>query len=159
MLRRLTTGVFMAGVMALAGCGGGGSSPTAPAPTAAVLSVTENPNPIIAGQGAQGFALSAIFNVVVTESAGIGANVNFVNVTLRDATTGVEVGTVNLGANQIVQDAGSNHVPAKGTLTIPNFAILYTLPLGGRQATLTIALQMQDDAGNVVNRTLTVPVV
>jgi hypothetical protein len=144
-------------LLAFTGCGGK-DDPTAPTPTAAVFNVTQSPNPIIAGTGSQGFQYTAAFTISVTESAGVGGNVNFVNVTLRNVTTGVELNTVNFTATDVFNRAGTNHIAAKGTLNIP-LSVIYSLALGGRQATMTIAVQIGDDAGHTTNQSFTVSVV
>jgi hypothetical protein len=123
------------------------------------LTVSASPNPIIAGAGYSIYPYSAVFTLTVAESAGMGANINYVNVTLRNATTGVELNTINFSATDIINKAGSNHVAGRGTLTVPNMGMYYSLSYGGRQATMTIAVQMQDDAGHTTNQVLTVPVV
>jgi len=81
-----------------------------------------------------------------------------VNLTLRNATTGVELNTLQYNPTDITNRASTNHVAAKGTLNIP-FSILYTLSLGGRQATLTIAIQLKDDFGHTDNQTVNVNIV
>lgn len=146
------------GIAATVGCGGG-SSPTAPSPVRAQWNVTASPSPIIAGGGGYGYQYSADFTVTVKEtSGGVGGNVNFVNATIRNDTTGVELGTINFSATEIIDQAGSNHVAARGTLNIP-LGFYYTLAWGGRQATLTIAIQLADDRGNVTNRSLELKVI
>jgi hypothetical protein len=147
-------------LLAFTSCGGSNPAPTPTptAPTAGVFTVTETPNPIIATGGTQGFQFTAAFTLTVTESAGLGGNVSFVNVTLRNATTGVEVGTIQFNPVDIAARAGSSHIAARGTLSIP-LSVVYTLALGGRQATTTIAVQIGDDAGHVSNQLLTVPIV
>jgi hypothetical protein len=153
--------LLLAAALAIAGCGSS-SSPSAPsappAPTTAIYSVSVAPNPIIAGAGSQGFQNSAQFTVTVTESAGVSGNVAFVNVTLRNATTGVELNTLQYNPTDITNRASTNHVAAKGTLNIP-IGIVYTLSLGGRQATLTVAIQMKDDFGHTDNETVNVNIV
>ena len=120
--------------------------------------MTKTPNPVIAGTGSQGFQFTVAFNLTVTESAGVGGNVNFVNVTLRNTTTGLELNTINFNATDVLNRAGTNHIAGRGTLNIP-LSVVYTLALGGRQATMTIAVQFGDDAGHLTNQTLTVPIV
>lgn len=137
---------------------GGSSTPTAPtAPTAGAFIVTEAPNPIIATAGSQGFHFTATFSLTVREAAGLGGNVNVVNVTLRNATNGLELNTINFSATDIFNRAGTNHIAALATLNINGLGELYTLGGGGRQATMTV--QIGDDAGHIVNQVLTVPIV
>ncbi len=92
----------------VAGCGGSSSSPSAPtSTTAAEVTVSVNPNPITAStcspsQCSSGADFYFVVTLVITETAGVGGNVDFVNVTLRNPTTGQEVGTVNLGADEVI---------------------------------------------------------
>jgi len=148
------------------GCGGD-KSPTAPSsqPTTADITATVSPNPVIASACTPttcttGFAFSAVFNLQISETAGVGGNVNFVNVTMRDSTTGAEIGTINFGADEVIRRASTatNHVNARGSLSIVNLGVNYRLSGGGRQGTLTVAVQFTDDRGNQINRVVTVPV-
>jgi hypothetical protein len=147
----------------------GGDSPTAPPPppppTAASITVTASPNPIIAADctpatcGNSGFRYAASTTLTVTESAGVGGNVDFVNMTLRSGTTNTEVGTLNFGSGEISSFAGgTNHVNPRGSLAIRNIGIVYTLGGNARQATMTVAVQFTDDKGNRTNHLVTVPV-
>lgn len=148
-------------LLALVACGK--DSPTAPtptptpppAPTTSVLSVAVTPSPIVAtGSG----PYTASFTVTVTETGGMTANINNLNCTLRNSTTGVEVGTLSWNPVDITQRAGSNTVLANGKLAIP-LGVIYVLSYGGRQATLTVVVQAADSAGHQFNLTATVPVV
>lgn len=157
-------------VLSLPACGG--SSPSAPATPPSTLAsrgvfvATASPNPIIAqdctpalcGESTNRYA--AVTAVTVAESAGLGGNIDFINVTLRNATTGVEPNTLNYGADEIARRAGgTNHVQGSGSLTVKDIGALYTLALGGRQATMTIAVQVTDDRANRSNLIVTVLVV
>jgi hypothetical protein len=142
-----------AGLLAVASCG----SPTAP--SAAALTVTVSPNPIVATAVPGSAQLLAAFSLTIKESAGLGANVDFVNVTLADPSNGAQLNAVNLGASNIIARVGTNRVAGKGTLNIENIGAAYTPSPGARQATMTITVQTQDDAGHTSTQSLTVPVV
>ena len=150
------------------GCGDE-KSPTAPSSqsaTTADITVTVSPNPVIASACTpttclSGFDFAALFTVQISETAGVGGNVNFVNVTLRNTTTGIEIGTVNVGADEVIRrvPTATNHVNARGSLSIVNLGVTYRLTGGGRQGTLTVTVQFTDDRGNQINRLVNVPVV
>ena len=154
----------------LPGCGGDSSSTTTPvtqppAPTVGTFSATVNPNPIIAADctpavcGNQGFQFAAIGTVVITETTGLGGNVDFINLTLRSGATGAEIGTINLGATQIVANAGTNHINGRATLSVPNVGLIYRLAGGSRQGTMTYAIRVTDDRGTIHNLVINVSVV
>jgi hypothetical protein len=142
-----------AGLLAVASCG----SPTAP--SAAVLTVTVSPNPIVATAVPGSSQLLAVFSLTIKESAGLGANVDFVTATLTDPSNGAQLNTINFGASNILVRAGTNRVAGKGTLSIDNIGATYTPGPVGRQATMTITVQMEDQAGHTSAQALTVPVV
>ncbi|MEQ1759499.1 MAG: hypothetical protein ABL986_14355 [Vicinamibacterales bacterium] len=163
----MTSRIIVVALTCLAGIGcGGNDSPTAPSaqtPTAAAITATVIPNPVIAiactpTTCAAGLEFIASLSVQISETAGLGGNVDFVNVTMRNATTGAEIGTLNYGADELIRRASTNHVNARGSLTIPNVGIVYRLAGGGRQGTVTVAVQFTDDRGNRLNQIISVPV-
>jgi hypothetical protein len=127
------------GVISLVSACGGGSSPTIPTmppqPTAGAFTASVAPNPIIAQDctpakcGNEGYQFFFDSTVTVTESAGRGGNVDFINVTMRNDTTGIELKTYNFTANDVIKYAGANHVNGMGKLTIPNSGLIYRLAL------------------------------
>ena len=152
----------MIGAMALAGCGGGSSSPTTV--VFGAFTVTMSPNPIVAADcdpavcGAEG-VLVAVGNMTITESAGTGGLVNIIGISLRNAATNVEVGTLTLTAQDVANLAGNNRVNPRGTLTIPNLGAAYRLPGGARAATMSFAVAITDDHNQARSFLVTVPVV
>ncbi len=150
--------------LSLPGCGGSSpAAPTGPPPTTlprmSAVTASVSPSPLVAEPSANpGFMWALRFSVTITETAGLACNVNLVNWTLRNATTGVELNTLTWNPAEITARAGTNHVPARGSLTIP-LAVVYTLSGGGRQGAGTVAAQVIDANGNTVNATATVSVV
>jgi hypothetical protein len=157
---------------ALPSCGG--SSPSAPVgpppttlPSQGSFTASFSPSPIIAQDctpalcGSSTNRFLATGALTITESAGLAGNVDFVLLTLRNATTGVELTPVTYTANDMISrsSTGSNHIPANGSITIRPLGIIYTLSFGGRQGTLTYAIQVTDDRGNRHNLVVTVQVV
>jgi hypothetical protein len=157
----------------LPACGGGSTNPTAAAapvtPARADIVVTADPNPVIAEEcrtaannvcGTSTNQFVATTAITIREAAGLGGNVNFINVTLRDVTTGIAGNTLNYGADEVARRAGgTNHINALGSLTVRNVGVVYTLPFNGREATMTITVSFGDDKGNTINNVITVRVV
>jgi hypothetical protein len=149
-------------VLVLAGCGGGGSTtpaaPTAPSPATAQVTISIAPNPIVTTQGRSETSRQLAWQTVLAESVGAGVTVNFLNVTLRDAATGVLAepqGIESLSAADIVAAAGSNRLTAPGTLVVPLTLTFANDTNGGR---LEIAAQLVDDNGDVFGVSVTAAV-
>jgi hypothetical protein len=154
--------------LVLAGCGGStpsttpaAATPVAPANSAPQARVTlvVTPNPIVPteARGSQASPQLA-WQTVLTESAGVAVTVNFLNVTLRDAATGALAepdGTESLSAADIAAAAGSNSVPASGTLVVPQTLAFANDTSGGR---LEIAAQVVDVNGHVFGVSVTASV-
>jgi hypothetical protein len=150
---------------ALVACGGG-STPAVPtaaaAPSHAAVRLVVAPDPIpSSADGAAGAALrEAAWTLTITETAGVGGTLNFVNGTLRDMQTGAVAdpgGRMSLGAADLVTLAGGTRLPPQGTVTIPG-RLVYGLPYGSAGGRLTITVQMTDDAGALVTGSTSAPV-
>lgn len=141
----------------LIGCNG--DSPTLPVAARAAVTISIDPDPIIATEsGRSDYPWRIEWNVTYVETAGLGCSVNYVDVTQRDLTTGIEVGTWRWGASDVVNDAGTNHIYAFGSLT-HHQALFYRLAFGGRQSTLTVSAELRDDNGNIITVSTEVDVV
>ena len=124
------------------------STPTSP--TTALITITAAPNPVVAvASPVAGFTWRATFTATVTESAGTAVTVNNIGADVKEASNGIPVttgGTVVKIVNTDATNQGkqtSQSIPAKGTFTII-FVIDYTLPNGGREAVVDIAVSGLD---------------
>jgi hypothetical protein len=98
---------------------------------------------------------TAHWRVVLTETAGVGGNVAFLNVSLRDLSSGARADPgsgLSLGEPEIVQRAGTNRIEPLGTLSLEE-SLSYTLRSGGQAVRLAAAIQFKDDNGHVVSAT------
>jgi len=137
-----------------------GANPAAPTPSptpaAASLAVSLSPDPIVATENDDRDAPFRADWVVTITAAGTGGTVSFVNATLRDAETGAlpePRGTLTLADAGIVAQVGSNRVPAGGSLRVAQ-GLAYALPSDNRRATLVVTVQLIDDLGNLVSRSV-----
>jgi hypothetical protein len=140
----------------LAGCGGD-SNPAAPTPTpeppSAALVVTVNAQPVAAGADPETHL--ARWDVVIRETAGVGGGVNLLNATIRDADSGASPeagGVLILDGTLVTARAGSNRVPAGGSLTVPEERP-FSLQSGSTRIVISVAVQLIDDNGHVVTGT------
>jgi hypothetical protein len=158
----------LAVLVALVSCAcGAGTSPGAPTTDAAagvgmasasspraVVAITVDPSPVVSTDSGDPRApRQAHWQVVLRETGGVGATVNFVNATLRDAATGVLAdphGVLSQSASDVLVAAGSNHLAAGGSLAVP-LAVTFSLSSGAEaRGRLEVSVQLTDDAGNVV---------
>jgi hypothetical protein len=132
------------------------SSPSSPR---AVVTIAVSPTPVVStGTGDSRASREAHWQVVLRETGGVGATVNFIDATLRDATTGVLAdphGVLTQSSTDVLAAAGSSHLAAGGSLTVPQ-GLTFTLQ-GGPAAPgrLAVTAQLTDDAGNVVGASAT----
>ena len=139
-----------------------GASPTAPTPTAtptpvaASLGLSLSPDPIVAAENDDPEAPLRADWVVTITATGVGGNVSFVNATLRDAESGAlpePRGTLSLADTGIVAQVGSNRIAPGGSLRVAQ-GLAYALPSDSRRASLVVTVQVIDDQGNLVSRSV-----
>jgi hypothetical protein len=165
--RGLWPGLALVGGVALAtgGCNlakvGQDTSPTAasappPAPAAARLSLQILPNPVVVLRDTRNpSSRIARWTVYITEGAGVGGAVRFVNATVREADTGAPVepqGFLSMDATEIRRRAGTERLPPGGSLAVPQ-SLSYDS--SGSAATLAVAVQVVDDNGNLLGQSAT----
>lgn len=141
-----------AAVLALAAGGGDDEGPTGGAvtPTPASrgsFSASIAPSTVTAESSTDSaFQFLARFTVTIVESAGLGGNVDFVNVTLT-STAGSSTSAVNFGAGDVIGRAGSNRVEARSRLQVP-VGVVYTFSTRRSSGNITVEIQVTDDRGN-----------
>lgn len=136
-----------------AASGGGDSSPTVTTPVApvaasrGVFSAAINPSTINSAPSSNpNFPFEADFTVVITESAGLGGNVDFINVTLTNSS-GASTSAINFGAGDIISRAGSNRVESRSQGQFP-LGVVYRFTTGQSSGSLSVSIQVTDDRGN-----------
>jgi hypothetical protein len=141
----------------LAACGGGGGGSTTPTPVTtqpaarSEITVTISPDsPVATPSGNRDFPWRVDWTVVLRESAGLGGNVNHVDVGFVNSFGFETKGALNYGADEIVRRAGTNHIVARGELRIPLSMLYRADGFGGRTILLKNAVDFTDDRGNHV---------
>jgi len=149
-------GTFLLG-LAVTACGSSPTTSPSPSPTPpprAAIAVSLEIQPLIASPDPTRRFL-ARWTVVVQETNGVGGTLNFVNSSLRDAQSGASArptGNIALGLTDIVALAGTSRIDGRGALRVPA-SLEYFLVSGGRAVRLNVAVQFQDDSGNVLSET------
>jgi hypothetical protein len=113
----LAAGALM---VVLPGCGGGGgSTPTTPAtpapPAQARITVTASA-PVVTFSPRAAFTYRITVPATITESAGLGANINYVR--LREIYLGVEIERSEISSADLIVATGTNRLGANATRTI-----------------------------------------
>ncbi len=127
----------------------------------AAVTLAVSPNPVLSTFGAPGTPRQASWQIVLRETGGLGATVNFVNATLRDAATGVLAepqGVISQSASDVQAVAGSNHLAAGGSLSVPEVVAFSVASGPTALGRLEVTVQLTDDDGNVIGAAATVPV-
>jgi hypothetical protein len=108
------------------------------------VSITDGPVPLLAR-----------WQVVISASPGAAGRVDFVDATVRDAASGAVAfpsGYLSLSADQVAARAGTDLVPAGGSLSLTE-DLQFALPSGGERALVKVAARITDDQGSVVTVT------
>jgi len=134
------------------------------APTQASITVSVSPNPVTAGRcnplcvapSGKLFPFEAAMSVSVQESARIGGNVDFINVT-PVTSDGTELPVLRYGSDVLIQRSTTNHVNPSGIFTL-YLAFFYATGGDNPVLAVNINLQFTDDKGNVLTGTASVNV-
>ena len=148
---RLAAALAFAAALPACTSGGGGTTPTPPAPsgpTAASIRVTCSPY-TVAGSPRVGFDLRISFPCTIVESAGLGANINFVRMRLQ--LSGVDVERQEINANDVIAVQGNNRLNASQSRQ-GNFIFDFNR---GDATGGVLEFNFTDDRGN--NQTATIP--
>ena len=151
--------VFVAIVSLLPACGGGGS-PSAPAPVPTPVAATRASISMVqASQGqiclspVAGKTLRIKIPMRISESAGLGFNINAIRLSLYSGANEVE--RSEMTANNIVGVLGSNHVAALGVVSIMMSHDVNAD--AGSYDSLRYLAQFTDDRGNNIDLTVSPP--
>lgn len=139
-------------VLALLGACGDGDSPsaptttttTAPAATQADI-VVELADGIVETSPTPGFAFRLSFLATLRESAGVGANINFMRLQIQHADGRQE--TREVGSAVLIQTCGTNRVEANSFFQC---RVSWDFNLDNFEGGLFLVVQVTDDRGNVL---------
>lgn len=141
-----------------------GDSTTLPNVDRGIVTVTVDPKPVVATQNQVSFESTASYTVVVSEINGLGGEVLFVNASVFDTDTGVELSANYYDSADLVVFVGKKRVEPLGSLRVPQ-SLTYRLPPladgtlnAGKAATLTVTVQFRDDRGHVTNASVLVKI-
>jgi hypothetical protein len=137
---------------------------TPAAPTVASITVTVSPspatavrcNPACVAPSGRSYPFEASMTVTVQESARIGGNVDFINVS-PVTTDGTALPPLGYGADVLMQRSFTNHVNPSGILSFP-LAFFYSTGTDNAQLVVNISLQFTDDKSNQLTGTAQVTV-
>jgi hypothetical protein len=154
MVLRRRLALVLATALLVPACGGGTTTPTG---TAAVITVTVDPNPVPPSQNLLTGAVSVGYKVLITETNGGGGEVLFVSSQIFDPATGAQVALTYFDSSDLVVFVGSKKIEPKGTLTVPQTAT-YVLPNLTAAANMTVNIQVQGEQGALINKSILVKI-
>jgi hypothetical protein len=136
------------------GCGGATNGPTAAIVSAALAPDVLTPVACVACGPTSG-QLELRSTLTLREGAGVGATVESVGVLFRN-DAGAVVAQGEFDSTGVVQLAGSNRLPAGGTLTVP--LGIHFADSARRPGTFTATPVVRDERGNRITLTASRPV-
>ncbi len=144
---RFVVPALLAGALLAPGCGN--STPTVPGGISrAAITVTVAPNPITATQDATTFAATGSYTITLKETAGLGGEVQFINSTVYDPSTGAQAALNYFDSTDLVVYQGTKRIEANGELTLQQ-SVRYTLADHSKAADLVVSMQFKDDRTNL----------
>jgi hypothetical protein len=135
----------------------GNSTPTTGTGTRAALQLTVDPNPVPPSLNTLTGVVSIGYKITITETQGLGGEIQFVLAQVYDPETGALVSLTYFDSADLVVFVGKSRIEPLGTLVVPQTAS-YTLPDLRTNALLTVHVQMKDDRENLINQSLLVKV-
>jgi hypothetical protein len=149
---RMCQWVGVAVIVMAAGCG------NTTGPTSAVVTVAASPpqSAVCTGCGAGSTDREVTATLTIQETAGVAATVTAIEVSLRDQTNAVIASGTFDGA-AVTQLAGSNRVPARGTLGV-RVGVHYGAGQAGRAGMMSYTVRVSDERGNQLSQVVTAPV-
>jgi hypothetical protein len=147
-MRRLSLATLFLAAATLPSCGSDDGTATPTGPSQATLTVTQSSHGQVCFSPAAGFTSRARIPVRITESAGVGASINFIRLTLLRG--GVEVERREITAGAITSGLGTNRVAANGTVTA---TLSFDFNITDFNS-FRLDFNFTDDRGNVLQATL-----
>jgi hypothetical protein len=131
------------------------SSLTSSTSSGNTFDVVVRPSPVTAtrcngpcsGDSSGSFAFTADLTIDVKDSSSIGGTINAI--TLTGTADGTTFPPLTYSSDDIRSGAGTIHVDAHGTLSMP-VTIVYNTPSGKANLSITISLQITDDGNKAV---------
>jgi len=144
---RMSQWVGVAAIAVAVGCGG------TTGPTSAVVTVSASPpqSAVCTGCGAGSTDREVTTTLTIQETAGVAATVTAIEMALRDQ------GNAVIASGTITPLAGSNRVPARGTLSVPA-GVHYGAAQAGRPGIISYTIRVSDERGNQLSQVVTAPV-
>jgi hypothetical protein len=154
--RGLTPVAVLLAVLLLPACND--NVATLPGTGRAIIVVTVDPNPVPGLQNTLTGSVTAASEIRIRELAGTGGTILFINSTIFDPDTGIQVAARFFDTSDLQVFVGTNRIEPNGEFTLAQ-TITYTLPDFQVPANMTVAVQVEDDRGIVVNYSILVPIV
>jgi len=122
------------------------------------IRIAVTPNPVEGSQSPITGTISAGYTVTIGEFAGLGGTINFISSTVFDPATGLQV-TVNFfDSSDLIVFVGDDRIEPGSLVEVPT-TMTYALPDFRKEADLTVSVQVRDDRGSLINRSILVKII
>jgi len=152
---RAVVPALLAGALLAPACGN--DNPTIPDVTRAALQVTVEPNPVTGTQDPLTLSVSAAFKITITETNGLGGEVQFVSASVFEPATGRQVALSYYDSTDLVVYQGSKRIEPLGQIVLQQ-STSYTLSDFSKPAELVVTVQLKDDRTNLIYTSLLVKI-
>ncbi len=145
--------VLVLSAVALASCGGGSNSPSTPStpPPASQSTITVTASaPTVAYSPREGYTYRLTVHTTITETAGLGANINYAR--LRLTKGGVEIERSEISSADLIVATGSNRLEARASRTMD---LLFDCNAGNATGAILV-FNFTDDNRNVLESSFTI---
>jgi hypothetical protein len=147
--------LLLAGALFAPACGN--DNVTLPDVTRAGLEITVDPSPVAGTQNELTLAVSASYTITVTETNGLGGEVQFVSAAVYDPATGRQASLNYYDGTDLLVYQGSKRLEPLGQIVLPQTAS-YTLSDGTKAANLVVSVQLKDDRTNLIYTSILVKI-
>ena len=115
------------------------------------------PNPVEGVQSPITGSVSAAYTVTIAEFNGLGGTVNFINSVVFDPATGAQVALNYFDSSDLIVFVGGDRIEPGGVIEVPT-TMNYILSDLGTEADLTVSVQVRDDRGSLINRSVLIKI-
>lgn len=149
-------------LLVIAACIPGSPAATVTSAPRAVIQLSADPNPIIGrictGCGDETTTdRETVAALSIEDSGGIGGTVTLIEMELTLDSTDEVIASGQFDGDAVISIAGSNQVPASGSLLVPEVGVHYSGSEAGKAATLIYTVHFTDDLGHQSTIELAVP--
>jgi len=121
------------------------------------IRIAVTPTPVEGAQSPITGTISAAYTVTIGEFNGLGGTINFISSVVFDPETGAQVALNYFDSSDLIVFVGDDRIEPGGLVEVPT-TMSYFLPDFRKEADLTVSVQVRDDRGSLINRSILVKI-